>query len=166
MLVVRATKKLLDRVGGPTLEVGGRSTTLLGPWYASVLRGRPQLALLVNERTLVPVLMPQAPAATLLSMAASQIAMVLSADCVPEQIVSDEVERMREGRIAQTANRTVVGVMVEFTRLAAFDRDAGSAPDLLDLAVRLARTPCGPLYRRNVSPDRELAAVLRTIAIR
>ena len=36
--------------------------------------------------------------------------------------------------------------------------------DLVGLAVRLAATPCGPLYDRNVSPDRELAAILRVIA--
>lgn len=64
-------------------------------------------------------------------------------------------------RVAETVNRSVVGVMVEFTRLATFDRERVPTPDLLDVAVRLARTPCGPLYRGNVSPDRELAAVLR-----
>jgi hypothetical protein len=69
-------------------------------------------------------------------------------------------------RIATTANRSVVGVMVEFTHLAEFNRGHGAGPDLLDLAVRLASTPCGPLYRGNVSPDRDLAAVLPTIAIR
>ena len=32
MLVVRATKKLLDRLGPVTLELGETSTTLLGDW--------------------------------------------------------------------------------------------------------------------------------------
>jgi hypothetical protein len=31
-------------------------------------------------------------------------------------------------------------------------------------ALRLATTPCGPLYGRSVSPDRELGALLRSIA--
>ena len=35
MLVVRATKKLLDRLGPVTLESGETSTTRLGDWYAS-----------------------------------------------------------------------------------------------------------------------------------
>jgi len=30
------------------------------------------------------------------------------------------------------------------------------------LAMRLAATPCGPLYSKHVSPDRELAALLRS----
>jgi hypothetical protein len=34
--------------------------------------------------------------------------------------------------------------------------------DLTDLALRLATTPCSPLYDSPVSPDRELAAFLRT----
>ena len=30
--------------------------------------------------------------------------------------------------------------------------------------MRLATTPCGPLYSKHVSPDRELDALLRSIA--
>jgi hypothetical protein len=32
--------------------------------------------------------------------------------------------------------------------------------DLLTLSMRLARTPCSPLYKRRGSPDRELAALV------
>jgi hypothetical protein len=66
---------------------------------------------------------------------------------------------MRDCRLGVTANRSVVGVMVEFARLAEIYR-AEPHPDLLGLALRLATTPCSPLYGRNISPDRELAAVL------
>ena len=31
--------------------------------------------------------------------------------------------------------------------------------DLTELAMFLARTPCSPLYKRHVSPDRELRAL-------
>ena len=34
--------------------------------------------------------------------------------------------------------------------------------DLLSLSLRLAETPCGPLYKRHISPDRELAAIVRS----
>ena len=53
--------------------------------------------------------------------------------------------------------------MKEFTFLATTYRDEGRQPDLLDLSLQLATTPCSPLYRKNVSPDRELAALLRSI---
>lgn len=61
---MRATKKLLRLTGPATALADDRGSTLLGPWYATVLFWRPRVALLVNESTLRPVLMPLAPAAT------------------------------------------------------------------------------------------------------
>jgi Domain of unknown function (DUF6933) len=163
VLIVRATRKLLDRIGPPTLRDGEQSTTRLGQWYATALAWRPQVALLVNEPTLLPVLMPLAPAATLPARVAQQIAAVLAAHATPDTVVDEELRQMRDYRVATTANRSVVGIMNEFGRLAEIYRDHEPNPDLIDLALRLATTPCSPLYARNVSPDRELAAFLRTI---
>jgi hypothetical protein len=159
VLIVRATKRLLDRIGGPGLGTGDQSTTLLGQWYATALRWRPQVALMVNETTLLPVLMPLAPATTLPARAGDQIATVLAAHDVPGPIIAAEREQMRQWRTASTANRSVVGVMNEFTFLADAWRD--SHVDLLALALRLAATPCGPLYSTHGSPDRALAARMR-----
>jgi hypothetical protein len=163
VLIVRATRKLLQRVGPPTLQGDEQSTTLLGEWYATALFWKPQVALLVNEMTLLPALMPLAPAATLPARIAQQIGTVLAAHGTPPAIVDDELHRMRPCRIARTANRSVVGIMTEFTHLAEVYRDSNPDFDLLDLALRLATTPCSPLYRRNVSPDRELGALIRSI---
>lgn len=163
MLIVRATKKLLDRIGPPTLRDGERSTTLLGQWYATALPWRPQVALLVNEPTLLPVLMPLAPAATVAARAARHIAVILAAHAAPGAVIEEELRHMRDYRVATTANRSVVGIMNEFSRLAEVHRDRDPCPDLTDLAHRLATTPCSPLYARNVSPDRELAAFLHTV---
>jgi uncharacterized protein DUF6933 len=161
MLVLRATKRLLDRLGPPTLSEGDRSTTLLGPWYATALRWRPQVALLVNEATLLPVLMRLAPAATLTARAGEQIATILAAHRVPTPVIAAERQQMRQWRTATTANRSVVGVMNEFAFLA--DASRSDNADLLDLALRLAATPCGPLYSTHISPDRALHAQLHTI---
>ena len=54
MLIVRATKKLLDRIGPPNLSEGEQSTTLMGPWYGTALFWKPQVALFVNEPALLP----------------------------------------------------------------------------------------------------------------
>ena len=164
MLIVRATKKLLHRIGPPTLLEGEQPTTLLGQWYATALFWKPQVALLVNEPTLLPVLMPLAPAATLPTRIAQQIATVLAAHAAPNTIIEEELQHMRECRVAPTANRSVVGIMTEFTHLAEAHRDDDSYQDLLHLALRLATTPCSPLYGKNVSPDRELSALLCSIA--
>jgi hypothetical protein len=60
------TKKVLDRLGGATAGDADRSTTQLGYRYANVLFLKAQLALFVNEATMLPVVVPFAPAATLL----------------------------------------------------------------------------------------------------
>ncbi len=48
--------------------------------------------------------------------------------------------------------------MNDFASLVRADRDAEPTVDLIDLSLRLAGTPCGPLYDSHVSPDRELLA--------
>ena len=163
MLIVRATNKLLQRVGPPTLQEGEQSTTRLGQWYATALFWKPQIALLVNEPTLLPVLMPLAPAATWPARIGQQVATVLAAHGAPTSVIDEELEHMRDYRLARTANRSVVGIMNEFTYLAEAYRDHHPGQDLLDLAMRLATMPCGPLYTKHISPDRELAAFLRFI---
>jgi hypothetical protein len=66
---------------------------------------------------------------------------------------------MTSWQIGPTANRSVVAIMDEFAFLAADTfRGGNPSPDLLDLSLRLAATPCSPLYKSHVSPDRELAA--------
>jgi len=92
MLVVRATKKLLDRLGPVTLESGQTSTTRLGDWYASAWAWRPQVALFVSKATLFPILMPLAPAATLLARFPDGLAQALAA--------TDRDAAIREARLA------------------------------------------------------------------
>lgn len=67
---------------------------------------------------------------------------------------------MTGGRYAKTANRSVTGIMNEFSFLADVHRSHQTIDDLVTLSTRLARTPCGPLYKRLGSPDRELDALV------
>jgi hypothetical protein len=117
VLIVHATKKLRDRIGPPSLGDDERSTTVLGQWYATALFWKPQVALFVNEPTLLPVLLPLAPAATLLARFPHQAAAVLAAHGAPDTIISQELRQMHDRRIATTANRSVVGIMNEFSFL-------------------------------------------------
>jgi hypothetical protein len=71
---------------------------------------------------------------------------------------------MQTRQLGATTNRSVVGIMTEFARPAEIHHEADPAIDLIALAARPATTPCGPLYDRNISPDRELAATLHAIA--
>ena len=162
MLIVRATKKLRQRLSSAVPQDAEPSTTLLGDWYATALPWRPQqLILLVNEQTLLPVLMPLAPAASVPSRIGPDIAATLAAHQAAAAVVDGELSQMRDCRFAPTTNRSVVGIMNEFAFLAdVYRRDD---PDLnpLRLAQRLASTPCSPLYHRHTSPDRELHSLLR-----
>lgn len=160
MFSLHATKKLLERVKAPVEPVVSEPTTTLGNWYGTVLFWRPQVALLVNEETLYPVLMPLAPAATLMERIPEALGRTMTAHGVDVGFVEAETAEMNEGRYAKTASRSVLGIMNEFRYLAEAHRASGGEVDLVTLALRLSETPCGPLYERHVSPDRELDAAV------
>lgn len=144
----------------PAADVGP-STTLLGDWYATVLPWRPrQVALFVNEKTLLPVVMPLAPATSLLDRFPEHLAHVLARHHVDEMTVAGECIDTTDYQVGTTASRRAVGSINEFSFLVDAYRQDDPELDLLDLSIRLSRVPCGPLYRRHVSPDRELHALL------
>lgn len=157
MLVVRGTKKLRDRVKGPLVLDGEESTTVLGDWFANALFWRPQVALLVNSRTLLPVFMELAPAATLPARAPAAIEAVLRRHGVDETFLAAERNAMSEVRIGPTNDRRVVGVMNEF----AFHGEwlwKGGLRDLDALSHRMSSLIIGRLDEG--SPDRALSTVV------
>jgi hypothetical protein len=156
VVIVRGTRRFLDRVGEPTVTADDVSTTLLGDWYATVLRRRSPVALFVNETTLLPILTRLAPARTLLRRFPAAVTTVLTAHGLDPAFVEDEISQTFPVTLAPTANRSVVGIMNEFTFLA----EHAPTDDLVEQAMVLARTPCSPLYKRHVSPDRELRALV------
>jgi hypothetical protein len=72
-----------------------------------------------------------------------------------DALIAAELDQMNTRRIGATANRSVVGIMTEFSFLADVHRTRNH-PDLDDLAT----TPCSPLYRSHASPDRAFTALL------
>lgn len=160
MLVLHATQKLRERVKTIPAHDSETSTTALGDWYGTAVLWRPQVCLFVNEATLLPLLTPLAPAAKLVERFADGLSEVLVAHGAPRALIEAEMAEIAQVRLAKTSNRSVVGIMNEFIFLAEAHIDRGTEPDLFGLSMRLAGTPCGPLYKRHISPDRELAAVL------
>jgi hypothetical protein len=160
VFVVRGTRKFLDRVGRPAVEAIGPSTTALGAWYATALFWKPQVALFVNELTLLPVLAPFAPAATVVDRFPADLATVLEAHGISRDFVDHELAEMSEHQLAKTRSRSVLGVMNEFVHLGNAYRHEDGVSDLVTLSLWLAEVPCGPLFERNVSPDRELAVLV------
>ena len=145
MYSLHCTKKLLDRIRPSIAMSLPPSTTALGNWYATALFWKPQLALLVNERTLLPVLMPLAPASTMTKRFPAELAATLSRHGAIEAFIEREVAAMAEVTVATTANRSAVGTMNEFSFLAEGYREYLETSDLVTLSMRLADTPCSPL---------------------
>jgi hypothetical protein len=157
VFLVHGTKKFLNRVSGQGAGTE-QSTTALGDWYATVAFWRPQAALFVNERTLTPVIVPLAPAGTVIQRLPVHAALVFKALGLPQSFIERETSEMFECRLEKTQSRSVVGSMNEFVYLGrAFGGD-NAKYDPVELSLRLADVPCGPLYRSHVSPDRELRA--------
>lgn len=157
--MVHGTRKFLDRMSEPASAPVEQSTTAMGSWYATVLFWKPQVALFVNESTLAPVLMPLAPAATVIDRFPAAVATVLEAHGVDRAFIEHEIANMSDHHVTTTANRSVVGIMNEFTHLGRAYRSSNGADDLVALSLWLAQTPCGPLFGTHGSPDRELAAL-------
>ena len=107
--------------------------------------------------------MPFAPAATIIDRLPTAVTTVLRAHNLSRSFIEHEIAEMTEHRLATTKNRSVIGIMNEFTHLGGAYRLSNGAHDLLALSLWLAKTPCGPLYGRHVSPDRELAAFAATL---
>jgi hypothetical protein len=158
MFVVRGTKKFLDRVrAAPSLDLEP-ATNVMGAWYATVLFWRPQVALFVNEPTRLPLFVPLAPSATVIPRLTQVATAVFTALSLNEEFIAREVAEMRRYQLTKTANRSVLGTMNDFTYLAEADGRAKNPADLVEMSLRLAQTPCGPLYGSHVSPDREITA--------
>ncbi len=162
MYSILATKKLLDRVKQPVEPAVSQPTTVLGNWYANALLWKPQLVLLVNERTLFPVVMPLAPAATVMKRFPGSLRDVLEARRVPSEFIEFETAAMAEGRYAKTASKSILAVMNDFVRHLRFRRDDHGITDPVWLALELSQTPSGPLRDRHGFPDRELDALVTT----
>lgn len=161
MYKLHCTKKLLDRIKQSTIAPSNTSSTLLGNWYATALFWKPQVALLVNEKTLLPVLMPLAPATNLVSRFPEHLTAVLVAHGIPKDFIEHELVQMGNVRYAKTSNRSVMGIMNQFSYMAEAYRENDGATDLLALSMWLSGTPCSPLYKSAISPNRELKALVQ-----
>jgi hypothetical protein len=154
MFTVHATKKLLDRLKVRPDQAPPDATTQLGNWYATALFWKPQVVLFVNEPTLLPILAPLAPAATVIDRFPGFLAEMLHELAIPQPIIDTEIAAMTDHVVAKTANRSTVGMLNEFSFLGERFLDPGT--DLLMLSLRLADVPCGPLYKSTSYPNSEV----------
>jgi hypothetical protein len=157
---VHATKKLLDRLKVPVEDPVAEPTTKLGNWYAKPLFWRPQFVLFVNERTFLPVLVPLAPASTLLRRFPFVLATTLAAHGVGRSFINSEIDAMQSVGVSKTQSRQLVGVMNELAFQADVSRRYESETSELAIAVMLSRTPIGIMGKSYRFPDQALAELV------
>jgi hypothetical protein len=116
VFIIHGTKKFLERVQGPSSDAD-QPTTALGNWYATVVFWKPQAALFVNQRTLMPVIIALAPARTVTERFLIQATIVFDALGLPRSFIDAEIAEMGSYRLAKTESRSGLGSMNEFAYL-------------------------------------------------
>jgi hypothetical protein len=142
MFTLRCTQKLLARLRAEPVEDPGQADTVLGDWYANMVRvGRQQVVLAVSDRTLLPVVIPAKEGRTLAQRLARALEPVLVSLDLPAEEVVAECRAMQDVAIGRTTNRRVLGSLNEL----AFQLEVGlrATPErsLLEHSLWLARTP-------------------------
>src|SRR5438093_774093 len=150
MFTLRCTARLRKRLGMMKDAPPMPSSTKLGDWYAHLLFSRPRVVLCVSERTLLPVLIPARDARLLVQRLRDVVGQMLVELGIADAAVESERAAMMDAVIGKTLSRQVLGSMNDFVRMLDSYRGAGS---LLEVSLRLAETPCGPL--RMNSPREE-----------
>ena len=160
MLVLRCTRKLLDRLDTAPAGTLPSSTTWLGDWYPNTVAvGRARLILCVSEKTLLPSVIPARDLKTLGARLTAAAGEVLRGIGVSDALVHAEKQRMAEVVFAPTKSRVVLGSLNEFAWLLEGNVDHGQPP--LEVSLALARTPCSPI---DGFPDRATLALFRAEA--
>jgi hypothetical protein len=149
MFALKCTRRFLARLDLKPAEEAAPSTTRLGDWCANVIPlGRREVALVVNVRSLLPVLVPLAPVDRFLAEFLRTVAEVLVRIGVTPAAIDSELCEMTSGRVEKTSSRQVLGSMTDF----AFMAEASSrARDLVEVAMWLAESPCSPIGMRSPS---------------
>jgi hypothetical protein len=123
------------------------ATTRLGDWCANVIPlGRREVALVVSVRSLLPVLVPLAPVDQFIPEFLRTVAEVLTRIGVSATAIDAELREMKVGRVERTSSRQVLGSMTDFVYMA---EAYSTSRDLVEIALRVADTPCSPTGMRS-----------------
>jgi hypothetical protein len=153
MFTLRCTKNLLGRFGaasraGPSAASDAAPTTRLGDWHANVLyRTGAELVLLVNDRSLLPVVVSARPGELIVARFLEALGAELLRLGVPADVASAEIARMADVQLGPTRSRQILGTMNDFDRM--LDSYLTPGNSLVEVALRLAEAPCGPIAMRR-----------------
>jgi hypothetical protein len=142
VFVLRCTQKLLDRLSSKPDPESALPDTVLGDWYANLIRvGRIQVVLAVSERSLLPVVVPARDSRALVQRLCEALEPILTEIGVPADEAAAERSAMQLWAVGKTANRRVLGSLNDL----ALQLQVGllNSPDrpLLAQSLWLAKTP-------------------------
>lgn len=142
---------MLKRLG-PTPKEPPASTTRLGDWTANLLGvARQRFVLLVAEHTRLPILLPARDLNSINVPLVDALTHVLLSLNVPALSIRRELAEMREGALATTNNRSVLGTMNDFSNATWWRYHDEPDADPLSVSLWLAETPMHPF--RGKAPD-------------
>ena len=170
MPTLRCTQKLLKAIGNQSVHpIEHSRPSLLGDWYVNLLVIARQNALLfTNEATLYSFAVlgvRKAMLPNLISILMEHLKQNLSYENVPPYVIDRLVVEYRDLRLAETANRSVLGSMNDLAdMLEHYVQDAGGsrACDVRQVNQQLNQSPHKPLGWKSaidVLHERLLGAV-------
>lgn len=157
MFTVRCTQKLLDRLRVTPAPEPYPSDTILGDWYANLIRvGRTQLVLAVSERTLLPVVLEAKDSGTLIRRLADALGPLLIEIGVLDEAVAAERASMTEWVVGKTASRRVLGSLNDLAFQLKVGLEHRPHRTLMEHSLWLAKTPLKVI--EYGAPDRTTVA--------
>ena len=144
MVVLRPTRKLLPFLP-ESPAAGAASDTALGDWYVNrLVVDRQPLLILLSSRSLLSILTPARNVRSLPGRLPDLVASRLRRLGIAQRLIDAEITAMATVNIAKTADRSVLGVMVDFAKDIPYhlEIDGWDETTLPFVEARLAETPC------------------------
>lgn len=157
MTTLRCTSKALKRFKLVAEDSPPPSEGRLGDWYVNLLNvGSQRLVLCVAEKSLLPVLCP-ARQNEFPSQLYHHVAEVLEAVGVDQDVAAKEAKALTDLRIGRTKDRSILGVMNDYRRMAPYHLEVESP---FETALILAEAPFNRLgFKSPLERTRQLLAV-------
>lgn len=143
MVILRPVRKLYGSLP-PSRDTQLTSTTALGDWYLKrVVVDRHPLLILVSATSLLTILTPARDVKGLPGRLADLVTSRLKRYGVERHLIDAEINAMSSVAIAPTADRSVIGIMIEIGKVLPLHLDIGGWDEttLPFVEAQFARTP-------------------------
>jgi hypothetical protein len=165
MVTLRATRKVLKYLPNET-DSGRPPDTGLGDWYVNrLVIDRKPLLLLVSSLSLLAIVKPARNVKMLPHHLPDMVAGRLHRLGVAPDLINAEVDAMEPVGVGKTADRSVVGIMVDFAKMIPFHFPPGGWDETwLSMAEeRLQENPChaGRSFENVIFPDSKAVELLK-----